>query len=182
MDPLPCAAQNVVLRRLSVSDLAQFQQYRRDPEVGQYQGWSPMSDTEAAAFLQEMSGAPLFHPGQWAQIGITESQSSLLIGDLGILVSEDTTHAEVGITLSPQSQRRGLATAALRAAIQLIIDFTSVQRVLGICDARNLNSVRLLERVGMSLEEQRKVLFRGQPCVERVYALPRPASPALPSV
>lgn len=173
MNFLPRAAPNIVLRRLAITDLPVFQAYRSDPELGRYQGWLPMSDDEAAIFLQKMGETALFRPGEWAQIGISEPGSSALIGDIGIFVSEDSSHAEIGITLSQRSQGRGLATTALRTAIDLIFDATAVHRIMGIADARNTKSIRLLERVDMSRQEERTVVFRGEKCVELVYALQR---------
>jgi hypothetical protein len=45
-----------VLRRLATADLAAFQAYRTDAALGRYQGWSPMTDAEARAFLEERRG------------------------------------------------------------------------------------------------------------------------------
>ena len=50
---LPRAFSGGLLRRLRPSDLAAFQAYRSIPELGRFQGWSPMSEAEAAAFLAE---------------------------------------------------------------------------------------------------------------------------------
>lgn len=47
----------MVLRRLSTSDLEEFQVYRSDSNVGRFQGWSEMSSTDAVTFLSEMSAA-----------------------------------------------------------------------------------------------------------------------------
>jgi len=170
---LPRSSDGVTLRRLAVTDLAAFQAYRRDPELGRYQGWSPMPDAEAAVLLSEMSRAPIFFPGSWSQLGITEPPDPSLIGDIGLFLAEDARHVEVGFTLRRQSQGRGLAAAAVRAAINLAFEHTAVDRVLGITDARNLASVRLLERVGMRRVATRSAVFRGEPCVERVYAVAR---------
>jgi hypothetical protein len=46
-----------LLRRLRTSDLAAFQAYRSIPEIGRFQGWSPMSEAEAVAFLADRSTA-----------------------------------------------------------------------------------------------------------------------------
>ena len=46
------------------SDLAAFQAYRSIPELGRFQGWSSMSETEALSFLTEMSEAPLASNGK----------------------------------------------------------------------------------------------------------------------
>lgn len=42
------------LRQMVPHDLAAFQAYRSIPELGRYQGWSPMSDVEALQFLGEV--------------------------------------------------------------------------------------------------------------------------------
>jgi RimJ/RimL family protein N-acetyltransferase len=172
-DPLPRFGSSVVLRRLSVTDLVAFQAYRSDAELGRYQGWSAMPDSEALEFLAEMNAAPLFRPGEWAQIGIAEPQSPALIGDIGLYLSEDSRHAEIGFTLARHAQRRGLATAAIRDALQLIFAFTAVERVVGVTDARNHASIALLERVGMRKVEERTVEFRGEKCIEYAYAIHR---------
>ena len=161
------------LRRLRASDLEAFQAYRAIPELGRFQGWSPMSDAEASEFLSRMNGTPMFTPGEWLQLGIAELETDVLVGDIGIHLSENGETAELGFTLHPASQGRGIATAAVREAFQLLFAATSVQRVLGITDERNEPSIRLLERVGFRYQESRDVLFRGEPCREKIYALAR---------
>lgn len=161
------------LRRLRPSDLAAFQAYRSIPDLGRYQGWSPMSDAEASEFINEMHLAPLVTPGLWVQLGIAEPASDALVGDIGLYLSEDGTDGEVGFTLQPSSQGHGVATCAVRAALELFFSTSRVARVLGITDERNLPSITLLERIGFKSIERRQVMFRGEPCTERVYALVR---------
>jgi RimJ/RimL family protein N-acetyltransferase len=173
VDPLPHFANGVTLRRLTAADLVAFQGYRHDREVGQYQGWSATPDAEAIAFLTEMSTVALFEPGKWCQIGISESGNLCLIGDIGLYLSHDGHHAEIGFTLRHQSQGLGLGTTAVREAIKLVFAHTGVDRVLGITDERNAPSIRLLERVGMRSGEARSATFRGEPCVEHVYVISR---------
>ena len=132
-----------------------------------------MSETEALSFLAEMSEARLFTPGDWVQLGIAEREADQLIGDIGIFVSADGLTGEIGFTLAPAAQGRGIATAAVRQALQLLFGTTRVKQVLGITDSRNVRSIRLLERVGFRRHESRATVFRGEPCVEEVYALPR---------
>jgi RimJ/RimL family protein N-acetyltransferase len=172
-DILPRLGTACTLRRLSCDDLAAFQAYRHDAELGRYQGWLPMSDAEALSFLSQMSSAPLLHPGAWAQIGITAPDSQRLIGDIGLFLAEDGRHAEIGFTLERRAQGRGVATAAVREAIDLIFESSGSERVLAITDARNLSSVRLLERVGMRRIETSNTVFRGAPCIEYTYAVTR---------
>lgn len=173
VDTLPRFGNGFMLRRLTSDDLPEFQAYRHDPDLGRYQGWSPMSDDEAIAFLSEMNTAPLFNPGNWTQIGIAEPNTRRLIGDIGVFLGRDGRHAEVGFTLTRRAQGRGVATAAVRETINFIFAATKVDQVLGITDARNSASVRLLERVGMRKTRTTNAVFRGEQCVEYVYTVLR---------
>ncbi len=161
------------MRRLTVTDLRHFQSYRHDPVVGLYQGWSPLSDFDAATFLAEMHAATLFQPGVWRQIGIAERITGDLIGDIGIRVDGDTRHAEIGFSLQAQSQNRGIGTEAVGEVIALLFEHTAIEKIIAITDARNAASIRLLERVGMLLVETKANVFHGEPCMEHTFAIAR---------
>jgi RimJ/RimL family protein N-acetyltransferase len=172
-DTLPLIAGRIVLRRLRRDDLRAFQFYRHDEEVGRYQSWAPEPDDEAAAFLERMGAIPLFPTGEWVQLAIADPPTDGLIGDIGLYIDDDV--AEIGFTLSPRWQRRGLATEAVSAAIQLVFEQTEAERIIGITDARNSASVRLLERVGMHRVATDKAVFRGEECIEHTFAISRQA-------
>src|SRR5262249_3483170 len=170
---LPRRFDGGILRRLRRSDLGAFQSYRGIPELGRYQGWSPMSEADALAFLVEMEATALFQPGQWVQLGIADPGTDVLVGDIGLHLSDDSQTGEVGFTLAPSAQGRGVATAAVREAIRLFYSATPVTRILGITDIRNAASVRLLERLGFECWETRHAVYRGEECMEQVFVLPR---------
>jgi ribosomal-protein-alanine N-acetyltransferase len=170
---LPRSGPGFMLRRLSAGDLAEFQAYRHDEELGRYQGWLPTTDAQAHAFLAEMSVAPFPNPGHWVQFGIAEPERQRLIGDIGVFLDLDATFAEIGFTLARSAQGRGVATVAIRAVIELIFECSAAQRVIGVTDARNLPSMRLLERVGMRMTQTDQAVFRGEACVEHTYTVTR---------
>lgn len=161
-----------VLRRLRVEDLAAFQAYRAEPELGRYQGWVPMSDADAAGFIARMQDAPLFQPGEWCQLGIADSDGRL-IGDIGLCLAEDAGHVEIGFTLASAWQGRGIASAAVRAAVALSFAATPVPFLLAVADERNAASLRLLARLGFREIGQRPSESHGEACVERVHVLER---------
>jgi len=171
--PLPSTFPGGQLRRLRPGDLAAFQAYRSIPELGRFQGWSIMSDAEAAAFLTTMSDMPLFTPDGWVQLAISDPSDDRLIGDIGLFLAADGLSGQIGFTLAPSAQGRGIATGAVRNALQLFFGLTSVERVLGITDARNAASVRLLQRVGFRYCATRSTVFRGEDCAEEIYAVRR---------
>lgn len=170
---LPRQLPGACLRRLRATDLADFQAYRALPELGRYQGWTAMTEAEAKGFLARMSEAHLFAPGAWVQLGIAEPASDRLVGDIGLHLSADGRRGEVGFTLEPSSQGKGIASCAVREALHLFFSITRAAEVRGVTDARNAASIRLLERLGFTCIEVCEVEFRGEACTERVYVLPR---------
>lgn len=168
----------MTLRRLHPGDLAAFQAYRHDPEVGRWQGWQPQTDAQALAFLDEMATCPLFAPGTWTQLAIADDLTGQLIGDIGIHLSADGADAEFGFTLARAAQGRGLASAAVRAAMHLVFQETAVQRIQAQTDARNAACLRLLERLGASRLGAIETEFRGEPCTEIRYELARRPPPS----
>ncbi len=171
--PLPRHFPGGCLRRLRASDLGAFQAYRGIPELGRYQGWSTMSEADALAFLVEMEAAPLFPPGRWVQLGIADPGTDTLLGDIGLHLSADSQTGEVGFTLAPSAQDRGIATAAVREALRLLFASTCVPQVRARTDARNTPCIRLLGRLGFQCREARRAVFRGEECTEQVFVLPR---------
>ncbi len=165
-DALPHDTPRLRLRRLAAQDLAPFQAYRSDAELGRYQSWLPLADSAALAFLQQMANSAFCPRGAWFQLGIAERDRDKLIGDIGIHLQADGSAAEIGFTLARSAQGRGLGLEAVAAAIELVFAHTSAARVVGITDARNNASVRLLERAGLRRFATLDAVFRGQACVE----------------
>jgi RimJ/RimL family protein N-acetyltransferase len=173
-DALPRTTARLVLRRFAARDLAAFQSYRRDPEVGRYQGWTALDDASAAAFIAGMAEARIGVPGEWFQIAVADRSTDALVGDIGIGFDKDRAGiGEIGFSLAPSAQARGLGTEAVRCALALLFGSGRVDVVEGITDARNAPSIRLLERVGMRLVRTQETLFKGEKCSERVYSITR---------
>lgn len=170
---LPSRAGRIVLRRLEISDLDEFQAYRNDPEVARFQGWETLSDNEAQAFLADVATGVLLEPGHWSQIAITLASTGALIGDLGLYVSADGAEGEIGVSLNRDSQGQGLAAEAVAEAIRLIFLHTAVGRIVGITDIRNLPSMSLLQRVGMRKTGEQESIVKDETCSEFIYAITR---------
>lgn len=176
--PLPVLTPRLRLRRLAASDLQAFQAYRGDPELGRYQGWQTMDDAAALAFLLDVAVCAFCAPGSWFQLGIARREDDRLVGDIGIHLHADGRSAEIGFTLARAAQGRGLATEAVRAALDLVWAHTTAERVLGVTDTRNAASVRLLQRVGLRPFSTLQVVFRGEPCEEQFFVRYRDDCPA----
>jgi hypothetical protein len=86
-DKLPIVTGRTVLRRLAPTDPADFQHYRHDEDVGQYQDWLPQMEADAVNFLNKSAVVEFFQPGKWFQIGIAKGATGYVkrLHQFGIL-------------------------------------------------------------------------------------------------
>jgi RimJ/RimL family protein N-acetyltransferase len=79
----------------------------------------------------------------------------VLVGDVAIhtLADQPDTY-ELGVTLAPAAQGKGLAAEAVAAVIAHLFASRAAHRVVASCDARNEAVGRLLRRVGMRRESR----------------------------
>jgi RimJ/RimL family protein N-acetyltransferase len=175
IDRLPHRTDRLVLRTLRTDDLEAFLAFRSREDVARLQGWVPMSREDALAFLRlEGTDAPLA-PGTWRQIGIADASDDVLLGDLGVRLSDDGTTVEIGISMHPDHQGLGLGTEATRALVELLFGHTPARRVVALTDARNEGAIRSLGKVGMRRVSARSAEFKGETCVEYEFAIDRDA-------
>lgn len=158
-----------MVRLLARDDLEAFQAYRTDARLAVYQEWSPMSAPEATAFLAAMSAVTDLVPGDWIQLGIADAVSNELIGDIGLRLDADRHGTEIGFTLSSARHGQGLASEAVRTALDLVFTCAPIEEVRAVTDARNAASIRLLQRVGFSQVSERQAVARGERCTEYLY-------------
>lgn len=163
---LPREGPRVRLRWLRDDDLARFQACRADPELGRYQGWAPVPDDEARAFLAVMATLPFCPPGEWMQLAIAERERDGFIGDIGLRLAPHGAALEIGFTLMREHQGRGLAFEAVQLALDAVFEHMAVQCVQAVVDARNSASLRLLQRLGFVQTGSEEAIFKGEVCQE----------------
>jgi aminoglycoside 6'-N-acetyltransferase len=170
---LPFDPAGIRLRRLREDDLPAFLAYRSDPQVARYQGWWPMDEARARVFLREQREAGLDAAGAWCQLAIADAADDRLLGDLGVWRSPDRTEAELGISVSPASQGRGVGRRAMRAALTLLFADPCVVRVHACADARNLPCRRMLAAAGFRETGTAEVFVKEEACIEHRYRVER---------
>lgn len=148
------ATDRLLLRPFQAADLPAFVAYRSRPEVARFQGWDEtysMADAERSLAAQQ---AVVFgEPGPWVQLAATDRVSGALCGDCAVRVLADQPRtAEVGITLAPDHQGRGLASEALAAVVTRLFEAHELHRIYAEVDDRNLAVQRLLDRLGFRCE------------------------------
>ncbi len=167
--------ERLSLRPFQAADLAAFAAYRREPEVARYQSWdTTYSNADAERFLAEQQGLVFGQPGEWVQLAAVERITGELVGDCAVRVLADQpATAELGVTLAPEHQGRGLANEALAAVIGRLFGEHGMHRIYAETDDRNAGVHRLLERLGFRCEARlvEADWFKGEWTTLRVFAI-----------
>jgi aminoglycoside 6'-N-acetyltransferase len=149
------STDRLVVRRFRDEDVPAFAAYRSEPEVARYQSWTaPVPPVEARRLVTEFAAATEEMPG-WFQYAVELRAEGVLIGDVAVCRDENGRRAELGFTLAPAYQGRGYATEAVRCVLNRLFD-AGLHKVCAECDARNLASARLLDRLGFTREGLRR--------------------------
>jgi RimJ/RimL family protein N-acetyltransferase len=74
---------------------------------------------------------------------------------------------------NPDYHGRGLATEAAECMLTVGFESLGWHRIIGCCDARNIASARLMERLGMRLEAhfRHTEMVKGEWADELIYAM-----------
>jgi RimJ/RimL family protein N-acetyltransferase len=172
------------LRPYRASDAAAMFALYSDPRVMRYWSFPPWREqAQAAAYLERAiaeTGA-----GQVLAWAMALREDDLLVGTATLHSwHRDQGRAEIGYSLSPSHQGRGLASEALRAVLGHAFGALALRRVEADVDPRNQASCRLLERLGFRHEGLLRARWEvaGEVCDSALYGLLAgefpPASPA----
>jgi RimJ/RimL family protein N-acetyltransferase len=171
----PLATGRLLLRPFAADDLDAVHDMQSREDVARYLYSPPMSRDEARVMLERISKLTGFD-GEVEALrlaGIT-SHDGLLIGDFGVWrTSREHNTGEIGFVLHPDHQGKGYAQEAMTLLLSIGFDQVGFHRIVGRCDARNLPSARLMERLGMRREAhlRENELIKGEWTDELIYAI-----------
>ncbi len=170
---LPTASGSTRLRSLRRDDLLRFAEYRADPVLAAYQRWEPMTQATAETFLSETVNATHLVPGHWIQLALGDGASDLLLGDIGLYLSQDGTFVLLGFTLARAHHGKGHATRAAALAVQQAFRHPTVTEVRAVTNHLTQAAVAVLMRAAFRQIGTREAVFKEKPCVEVLFARQR---------
>lgn len=145
--------ERLILRNLRASDLDDFHIYHCDPEICKYQSYDVFSVEDSRQFIEEQSRKEFGVPGEWAQAGIELKENGKLVGDFALKALKDEPRTvELGVTLNPQYQGKGIAVELFKRIFEYLFDETETHRIIGILDIENDGSRKLMENLNMRRE------------------------------
>jgi len=172
-DLLQIETDRLLLRQLTMNDAEALFSYRSNAEVNKYQGWIPKSVADAHEFITTKIVTEVNITDSWFQLAIILTESGEMIGDVGLhFLDVDDFQVEVGCTLNHLFQGKGYATEALKACINYLFHHLNKHRVIASVDPRNIQSIRLIERLGFRKEAhfRESLLINDEWCDDIIYA------------
>ena len=107
---------------------------------------------------------------------VADRDSDRMIGNCALFaLNREQKHAEIGYSLMPACQGRGLAQEAVRAVLGFAFEVLGLERIEADIDPRNAPSCRLVERLGFQREGYLRERWRvnGEICDAAFYGLLR---------
>ena len=140
--------ERLILRRYRSEDADDLYRYLgTEPAMYLYSGWNPyatpeMSQETVHRFIDSYDDE---HAYSWVM-----DIDDVIVGTIG---AYDYTgdHIEVGFSVVPGWQGRGLATEALKKVLEYLTENEGILSVTAWCADENIGSQRVLEKAGMKL-------------------------------
>ena len=165
--------QRTFIRPIESADATAVFHYRSDAETNKYQGFIPKTIQEVEAFIAKNSNQININ-NTWFQLVIVEESTNQIIGDIGIhFIGDDGFQCEIGCTLNKNYHKKGFATETLQAVISYLFKDLTKHRIITSIDPENINSIRLIERLGFRKEAhfKKSLWIKGEWVDDVIYAL-----------
>jgi RimJ/RimL family protein N-acetyltransferase len=172
MNFTPISGVRCRIRDFSDKDLTEFARYRALPEVACYQSWEHYTLEDAQRLYTAQLKVPFGTAGSWHQLAITDKRDDSLLGDCALHFLEDGKQVEIGFTLAPEQQGKGLAREAVGLLVGHLFGTMHKHRVVAVTDAENLVARKLLTTLGFRQEAHyiKNIFFKGKWGSECLYA------------
>lgn len=140
-------SSRISVRAFKLSDADDFLRWAGDDRVTRYLRWDAITSKEEAITYLEKVAIP--HP--WRRSICLDGRS---VGYVSVRPeTEERCRAHISYAVAAEHWGRGIATAALRAAVtEALKEFPEVVRVQALVEVENNGSQRVLEKVGFCRE------------------------------
>jgi RimJ/RimL family protein N-acetyltransferase len=167
--------ERLLLRPFTPGDLDALQAMFGDEGVTRYLDHGPLSREAVGELLARISALTgIDEERDGLRLAVELRASGQVIGDVSLWrTSAEHQRGEIGFVLHPKHQGRGYAVESMRELLRIGFEEASLHRIVGRCDALNLASAALMERLGMRQEAhfRQNELIKGAWSDGLVYAI-----------
>ena len=145
--------ERMILRRYRPEDAEDLYRYLgTDPAMYEYSGWNPYATLEMAR--ETVQSFINRYDDEYTYSWVTDIDD-VIVGTIGAY-DYNNDQIEVGFSVVPGWQGRGLATEALRKVLEYLTENEGILCVTAWCAAENVGSRKVLEKAGMRLIREEK--------------------------
>ena len=150
----PLLTERLLLRPFRDDDLDAFHAIQRRPDVVRYLYWEPRSRDESSEMLgRRKLQVAINKEGDGLHLAAEFRSTGELVGHFSLYyASQEHRLGEIGFVVHPDHHGHGYASEGARLMLRLGFEDLRLHRIIGRCDARNVSSARLMERLGMRRE------------------------------
>jgi ribosomal-protein-alanine N-acetyltransferase len=173
-DKCPIVTERLTLREFHADDEQDIHEYGGDPEVSTFTDWGPNMLAQSRGHLAER----LQHQSEWPRsdgsLAVQLRAEPKVIGSASLWLTDASNGtAAFGYAFNRRYWNKGYATEASRALLQVAFYVRKLHRVFATCDARNVASWRVMDKLGMRREAEfrRDVFQKGEWRNSYLYAI-----------
>lgn len=138
--------ERLILKNYSMDDFNDIYNYFSSEEVAKYEDFYPMSEEEVSEQIIEWKNDD-------SRLVVELKSNHIVIGSVGYFVDEDGDYS-IDFDFNPSYGKMGYATEASNKLLSYLFDTLGIKEVYGDCDIYNINSWKLLERLGFQRIKQ----------------------------
>lgn len=149
----PIRTARLLLREFRETDESDVHEYGSDLEVSKFVTWGPNTPKETRDVLSGRIRKQRIWPRNEVDLAIELSKEKKVIGSISLAIQRDDNRiAAFGYVVNRRYWGHGYATEAAGALVSCAFQALRLHRVWATCDARNVASWRVMEKVGMRRE------------------------------
>lgn len=149
------STERLIIREFELSDSEFIRELLNDPDwirnIGQR---NVHSTADAEAYIQKLKQGYKDHG--FGFYAVIEKFSLKTIGMCGLIKRAELEDVDLGFAFLPEARGKGYAQESSRSIVEVARKL-GIKRLLGILDPKNLNSARVLEKIGMTFERKARV-------------------------
>jgi uncharacterized cupin superfamily protein/RimJ/RimL family protein N-acetyltransferase len=143
----------LILRPVELSDAPAIFKYASDPIISRYATWEPHKTLEESQDYIKSWIFTNYAAGVITLAICLKDQPDVMLGDVSaFFVSRPNKVMELGTVLHQDYWGRGIVPEALKRLIQYCWETQDVARIQSRCFKENVQSFRMMEKVGMTYE------------------------------
>lgn len=164
LDPYPVIdTPRLRLRRLFREDVEDLLEATSDSRVVRFEPWGPYSEAETAQMVENI--LEQLQNGVCTEWAVERREDAKVLGVIHLnKIDFFNRSAEIGYWLSRKAWGCGYATEAVNALVRYSLASLRMDEIVAICHPENLASVRVLRKVGFSLQKilPQHIVLRGK--------------------